>query len=327
LGQSLALPVTAMHNRNLLTVLVLLVAGLSVLASSAGLLLAGGAGPAPFTTVHGQVVQLYGQGLYRGDTLFYAAAFKGLDIVTLVVFVPALLAALLVWRRGSWRASVALTGVLSIFLYNAASLAFSAAYNPFFLVYVSLLSATFFAFTLSFATLDHRALAAQIAPGLPRRGLAVFLSLAGLAPLVLWLGDIIGALAAHRVPELLGSYTTAYTYAVDLALVVPAVYLAAALLLRRSPFAYALAATLLILLASVGIGVVATTLLQSAAGIVFSPGQLIGLIGSWIILGALALAFLAVLLRAIPAGLGRPPAHTRARGPARRSASAPRPGP
>jgi hypothetical protein len=295
-----------MHNRNAFTGLVLLVAGLGTLAASAGLLLAGGTGPAAFTTVHGQVVQLYGQGLYRSDTLFYAASFKGLDSVTLAVFVPALLAALLAWRRGSWRASVVVTGMLSVFLYNAASMAFGAAYNPFFLVYVGLLSASFFAFTLALATLDHHALAAQIAQGLPRRGLAVFLSLAGLAPLVLWLSDVIGSLAAGRVPELLGSYTTTYTYAVDLALVVPAVYLAAALLVRRSPFAYALAGTMLILLTSVGVSVVATTLAQAAVGIVFSPGQYIGLIGSWIILGALAIAFLVVLLRAMPAGVGRP---------------------
>jgi hypothetical protein len=294
-----------MRHRNALTGLVLLVAGLSVLASSAGLLLAGDTGPADFTTVHGQIVELYGQGLYRHDTLFYAATFKGLDSVTLAVFVPALLAALFVWRRGSWRAGVVLTGMLSVFLYNAASMAFGAAYNSFFLVYVGLLSASFFAFTLALATLDHRALAAQIAPGLPRRGLAVFLSVAGLAPLVLWLGDIIGSLATGRVPELLGSYTTAYTYAVDLALVVPTVYLAAGLLLRRSPYAYALAGTMLILLTSVGVSVVATTLAQTAVGIVFSPGQYVGLIGSWMILGALGVAFLVALLRAMPVGVSR----------------------
>jgi hypothetical protein len=226
------------------------------------------------------------------------------------------------WRRGSWRAGVALAGVLAVFLYNAASMAFSAAYNPLFLLYVALLGASFLAFVLSFVGLDHQGLAAGASERWPRRGLAIFLCVAGLAPLTLWLGDVVGSLAAGRVPELLGSYTTAYTYAVDLAIVVPAVYLAAYLLWRRSPLGYALAATMLVLLVSVGVGVVATTVAQTAVGIVFSTGQLIGLIGSWVVLGALAVAFTVAQLRALPDGPASARGQRPGREPARQQARA-----
>ena len=50
--------------------LVPLVGLLALAASAAGLLWSGGPGPSTFTTVHGQTVELFGQGLYRNDTLF-----------------------------------------------------------------------------------------------------------------------------------------------------------------------------------------------------------------------------------------------------------------
>jgi hypothetical protein len=309
-----------MRHRTALTWLVPLVGLLALAASGAGLFWPGGPGPSTFTTVHGQSVQLYGQGLYQKDTLFFAAAFRGLDVVTLAVFLPALLVAYWLFRRHSLRGRVLLTGVLAIFLYNGASMAFSAAYNPLFLVYVALLGSSLFAFVLAFVSIDHGTLAAQVSPQLPRRGLAIFLFVAGVAPLVLWLSDVLGPLAQGRVPELLGSYTTPYTYAVDLAIIVPSVFVAGALLLRRAPVSYTLAGAMLILLISVGVGVIATTTSQYWAGIVFSPGQLVGLIGSWIVLGLIAVAFTAALLRSLPnranssrakAGRRAAPAHVR----------------
>ena len=87
----------------------------------------------------------------------------------------------------------------------------------------------------------------------------------------------------------------------------PAVSLAAYLLLRRAPVAYALSTVMLVLLTSVGIGIVATTVAQVSIGIVFSTGQRLGLIGSWIVLGGFAVVFTAMLLRSLPdrAALGQ----------------------
>jgi hypothetical protein len=305
-----------MKPNSAITWLVPLVGLLALAASSAGLLWSGGPGPSTFTTVHGQTVELFGQGLYRSDALFFAATFKGIDVVTLAVFLPALGTAYWLYQRGSLPGSFLLTGMLAVFLYNGASMAFSAAYNPIFLVYVALLATSFFAFVLIFGSIDHQVVAGQVSSRLPRRGLVIFLCLAGLAPLVLWLSDILGALATGRVPQLLGSYTTMYTYAIDLAIVVPSVYLAAFLLLRRAPVGYLLATVMLILLASVGAGVIAATAVQLSVGITFSPGQFVGLIGSWIVLGLLAIYFTAELLRSLPKQDALPPVTASQRGSA-----------
>ncbi len=278
--------------------LVPLVTLLALLAAVGGLFTGDGSERVPFTTLHGQAVTLYGDGLYASDTVFTAGSFRGTDLVTLVVFIPLLSMSFWLYRRGSLRGGLMLAGSLGLFIYNGASMSFGAAYNSFFLVYVALLAASFYAFVLAFTSFDLPALPAAM-PAAPRRGLAVFLVIAGLAPFVLWLMDILGALAAGRVPELLASYTTVFTYAIDLAIIVPAAWLAAYFVLHRVPVGYPLACVMLFALAGVGLAVVGQTWAQLAAGITFSPGVFIGYIGSWVVLGGLGVWFIFALLRSV----------------------------
>lgn len=270
---------------------------LAAVAALGGLFWQNDGAPFAFATLHGQTPQMYGRGLYAFDTVFYAGVFKGTDLVTLAVLIPLLIIAIVLYRRGSLRGAFLLTGVLGGFLYNGLSMAFGAAYNNLFLVYVALFASSFFAFILAFTSIDLPALRGHISQRLPRRGIAIFLFLAGLAPLVLWLGDVLGALAQNRVPALLASYTTMFTYAIDLGVIVPTVYLGAVLLLRRAPLGYLLSFTMLTLLAAVGVGVVAQTVTQLRLGITYNTGQLIGLIGSWFVLGVFAIGFGLALLR------------------------------
>jgi hypothetical protein len=250
-----------------------------------------------FITVHGQTAQIYGRGVYAFDTVFTAGIFKGTDVVTLAIFIPLLIISILLYHRGSLRGAFMLTGVLAFFLYNGLSMAFSAAYNNLFLLYAALLGCSLYAFILAFTSIDLGLLAGKVSGRLPHRGMAVFLFVAGLAPLALWLGDVLGALAQGRVPVLLASYTTMFTYAIDLGVIVPTVYLAGILLLRRTSLGYMLAFVMLMLLAAVGVGVVTQTLAQTRLGIAYNTGQLIGLIGSWFILGLFAIGFCVSLLR------------------------------
>jgi hypothetical protein len=287
-----------MKQYSALTWLVPLIALLALVAALGGLFSGSGAEPVPFTTLHGQPVTLDGDGLYASDTVFSAGSFRGTDLVTLVAFTPLLLISFWLYRRGSLRGGFLLAGSLGLFVYNGASMAFGAAYNSFFLIYVALLAASFFAFILAFTSIDLSTLPAAVVSA-PRRGLAVFLFISGLAPFVLWLLDIVASLAAGRVPELLASYTTMFTYAIDLAIIVPAVWLAAYLVLRRTPLGYPLACVMLVGLAGIGLAVVGQTWAQLAAGITFGPGQFIGYIGSWIILAGLAIWCIIALLRSL----------------------------
>ena len=50
----------------------------------------GSAHPVSFTTVRGEVVDLFGAGLYRYDSVFSGAGNRGTDVVTLVIALPLL---------------------------------------------------------------------------------------------------------------------------------------------------------------------------------------------------------------------------------------------
>jgi hypothetical protein len=286
-----------MKNPPALNWLVPLVGILALIASGAGLFMQDGGSPYPFTTLHGQTVQIYGQGLYRFDTLFSGAAFRGTDAIMLFVCLPLLVLAFILYRRGSLRGRFLLTSMMVCFLYNAFHMAFSAAYNNLFIVYTAYFSASLFATILLFASFDLQALPAYFSPRLPRRGIAIFMFIAGAGPFVLWLMEILGALSKNQAPALLDSYATMVTYAFDLGIIVPAVWLSAVLLLRRQPLGYLLACPLLILCAVIGLVVLSQTVFQLNAGWTYTTGELIGFVGSWIVLGLAATYFTAAFFR------------------------------
>lgn len=288
-----------MKTSNTLTGLAWLVAALALGVTGAGLFWQDAGSPSSFTTLRGEKVEIDGQGVYRYDTLFAAAGNRGTDAAMLGVGLPLLVVSILLYRRGSRRGAVLLTSALVCFLYYGATLALGAAYNNLFLLYIALFSASLFATGLAMTSIDLPALYAHLSPQAPRRGMAAFMFVAGIVTALLWLSDIAGGLAQGRVPPILASYTTLVTYVLDLGVIVPVVLLTGVLLVRRNPLGDLLAPVMLILCALVGAAVIGQTVFQLRAGISFSPGQLIGLVSSWIIMGLFALGLAANYFRSV----------------------------
>jgi hypothetical protein len=226
---------------------------LALVTAGTGLFSQGGQGVYTFQTLHGQQVEMDGRGVYARDSLLAGAGFRGTDAVTLFVSLPLLVFFYWLARRGSPNAPIALTGILFYFLYNSASMTFSAAFNALFLVYTALFSASFFAVVLALTSLDADALAQRVQPGFPRRGVAIFLFVAGFGTLLVWTSELLPPLLAGSAPEVLGPYTTLFTHALDLAVIVPTTLLTGILLLQRKPLGCLLAAPLLILVSLVGV--------------------------------------------------------------------------
>jgi hypothetical protein len=226
------------------TLLSSLIAVLALVAAGAGLFWPSAGAPYPFTTLHGETVQIYGQGLYADDAVMKSGATRGTDAVTLLLAVPLLVVALLRYRRGSVRGALLLAGALTFFLYVYATNAVSVAFNPLFLLYVALFSLSFFAWYLMMAAIQP--LAAVFPAAMPYRGIAVFLFVCGLLTSFVWLEPIVTALLQGTPPALLGHATTMVTEAIDLALVVPGCFVAGVLLFRRDPRGVGVAVPLLV---------------------------------------------------------------------------------
>jgi hypothetical protein len=287
-----------MKTSNAVVGLSALIAVLALVAAGTGLLYEDGGSPFTFTSLRGQPVEIYGQGLYRYDTLFQGAGNKGTDMVTLFLGVPLLVLSVLLYRRGSLRGGLLLLGALTWFLYTYASYALGpVAYNELFLLYVVLFSASLFAFVLAFRSFDARALRSHFSARLPRRGPAIFMFVSALMTLVVWLIAPITALLQGEPPERLDTYTTLFTNALDLAIIVPIVILAGVLILRGDPLGYLIAFPLLVLEAFLAPMIAAQTVSQLRAGVEFPPGQIVGPIGGFATIAVVAIWVIVILLR------------------------------
>ncbi len=215
------------------------------------------------------------------------AGFRGIDIVVLLAAVPLLAYAAVRYQRGSLRGAFLLLGMTGFFLYNYASMAFGAAYNALFVVYVALFSASLFAFVLAFTAIDLARLPAHILPGMPHRGLAIFMFATGAVFILVWLVmGILLPLSQGQLPGELATYTTLVTHVLDLGVLLPTAFLAGVLLWRRRPLGYPLAMTMLVLgIFIVGLSMPAATVAQLLAGYQFEAMQVAVFIGPFLVLG------------------------------------------
>ncbi|BCX03088.1 MAG: hypothetical protein KatS3mg053_1026 [Candidatus Roseilinea sp.] len=279
-----------------LFVLSLLIALLALIAAAGGLFWPHVGEPFPFTTLRGDEIEITGRGLYAYDWAFRAPILRGTDAVMLFVATPLLVAALWAARRGGLRSRLLLTGLLGVFLYNAASVAFGVAFNPFFPVYLAYFSASLFAFVLAFSTVAQADLAAATSPRLPRRGIASFVVLASLSTGV-WLAELLPALAQGEAPASIASYTTDVTALLDLGILLPAGILGGVLLWRGRPLGVLLSCVLLTLLTLTGLSVAGQTVMMMLEGNAPSAGETALYVVPFLLLSLVAVGLLTVLLR------------------------------
>ena len=269
-------------------------------AGGAALLgLIGTAHPASFTTVRGAAVDLFGAGIYQYDSLFSGAGNRGTDVVTLLVALPLLVTSVLGCRRGSLRWQLVLTGALTYFLYVSISMAVGAVFNPVFLVYVTAFAASLWGFVLSVGGIDRNRLAGVVRL-LPRRAPAALMIISGAVTTVIWVGPVLSAQFQGTVPDRLNHYTTLVTVAIDCAVIAPAAIASGVLILRGRPWGYLMTVPLLILLALLAPLIAAQTISQLRAGVILTPGQIVGPVSGFVILAVAAVAVLWSLLRRIP---------------------------
>lgn len=287
-----------------------IVAGvLALVAALAGIVLSGGDGPATVTTWRGQEVEIYGTGLYRDSSTFTGAGARGTDLVTLLVGLPLLAAALLLHRRGSLRGGLLLAGALTWLVYVYGGYALGAiAWSDLFLMHVAIFAASLWALVLLLTTADLPAVAARLEPGVPRRGLAAFLIAAGVVTAAIWLIEPIVAAVSGDLPPSLGVSATLFTTGLDTAVIAPATWIAGALVWRGRAAGYLAAAPILVLAAMLAPMIAAQTAFQLDAGVTFTTAELVGPLGGFLVLAGVAIALLARALRDVSdvTGLPRP---------------------
>lgn len=256
-----------MKFKKAVTLLTSVIIVLALIASAYGVFSSGGQGKFQFKSLHGETVQIYGKGLYKNESVSMASQAIAQDIVTLCLGIPLLIAALILSQKGTLKARLLLTGMLGYFLYTYISYSFLAMYNSLFIIYVVLMSSSFFAFTLAMMSFDMHNISSCFSSKLPARFIGGVLIFIAVAVGLMWLKRIMTPLSAGTVPDGLEHYTTLVIQALDLGFVLPAGILSGVLLIKRNAFGYLLSSVIIVKEAALLTVIVAMLIAQKSAGV------------------------------------------------------------
>jgi hypothetical protein len=239
------------------------------------------------TNQFGDMIKMYGAGIYAYDSYLKAPIFIGTDICILVVLVPMLLKAYLQNNKEASDISrLRLLSVYAVAFYYAASISFGVSYNQFLLLYIALFTATLFGIFVLLRRITIIQLQFQATKGIYR-----FLMLSGIALIIAWLPDIIPTLINKTSLPLIEIYTTEITYILDMGIIAPLCLVSIYLLKRKDSLGTVLLAILFKACMIVGIMMIPQTICQVLSGFVLPLPVLLTKSGSFVLLGGFAIYF------------------------------------
>ncbi|PVU83048.1 hypothetical protein DDP54_08580 [Cellulomonas sp. WB94] len=206
-------------------------------------------------------------GIYGRETASFIDQAIAQDVVNVAIAAPAtLLLAWLAWR-GSMRAGLLWTGVLTFTAYNYAIYTMSIHVGPLFLAWVAVLGLTFWSLVGGLRALRPTVVAADLAPA-PRRVVGWYLVVVAAVFTLLWLSDVVPAMIEGRIPA--GALDLALpsnpVHVLDLAIFLPAVIAIGRLVLLRRPAGLMLAPAAVVFLVMTGLPILVTPFVTAARG-------------------------------------------------------------
>lgn len=241
------------------------------------------------TNQYGDIVKIFGNGIYAHDSYFKAPILIGSDLTMLFLVVPMMIIALIAEiKNRTMKSKLFLTALTATVFYYAASIAFGVTYNSLLLAYIALFSCSLFALIIlvkNISTVDLRKIQKW---NLPSKGLSVFLLLTGIALFIAWLPDIIISLLNGKSLTLIEIYTTEITYVLDMGILSPLMFICLFLLKKKDGLGDIVLAIILLLCSIIGVMLPIQTLFQALAGIEIPVPALITKIGIFVVLAAFA---------------------------------------
>lgn len=292
-----------MKNQRAISILVFVITIFSIMATSYAIFSNQGVGEYKYISIFGDTVLIYGKGLYKHDSVSMAAQAIAQDYVTLFFGVPLLVFSLYLYRKGLLKGHLLLTGTLGYFLYTYVSYSFLSMYNSMFLVYVILMSASFFAFLLAMMSYEIAKLPLFFKEKLPVRLIGGFLLFASFIFGMMWLGKVVQPLINHTSTEGIDHYTTLVIQALDLGFVVPVGIVSGLLLIKRKPFGYLLSSVIIIKDITLITALSAMIFLQIRAGVEVS----LAVIGLVLLLNIFVIYLLVTILKNVNEVSGNTP--------------------
>jgi hypothetical protein len=239
------------------------------------------------TNQYGDMVKIYGNGIYAYDSFLKAPILIGTDICILFVLVP-----LFIWtlycdmKQESNKSKLKLMSVYGAVLYYASSISFGVTFNKFHLLYIALFSITLFGMFSTMRKIKIEEINFKLT-----RGISAFLIITGIALVVAWLPDIIPTIISGNTLSLIEVYTTEITYVLDMGIIGPLCIVCLILLKRKDKLGVVILAVLLKTCIIVAIMMITQTICQIESGYEIVLPVLITKSGSFFVLGTFAFIF------------------------------------
>jgi hypothetical protein len=212
-----------------------------LIASLCGIVSDDGGRPYSFSSVRGEGVDIYGgDGLYRYDTVYKAAMFRGFDWANLVVVLPLFVVGIGLHRQGKAKGQLLLAALFTYLAYIYAIGVMGNAFNAMFLVWTVLFSLGAFGLYLTLTRMDVTAFRGSIKEDFPRRGLAVYVLAVGAILLVQYLSEIVTAYGTATPPASLDHYTTLELASLELGVMIPLHFIGGIALWKEKAWGYLL---------------------------------------------------------------------------------------
>lgn len=261
-----------MKQKATITILVLCIAVFGIIASASGIFSGSGAGEYEYKSIRGQLVTIYGKGLYQHMSADVAVQGIAQDYVTLFIAIPLLIFALFRAFNGTTKSTLFLAGVLNYFLLTYLFYLNMAMFNKMFLVYVVLTGTSFFAFILTLLSIDVNKLSMLFSKALPHKFIGSFLIFTASCIALLWLGVVVPPLLDNTiVPAAVEHYTTLTVQGFDLSIFLPINFLAGVLLIKRQKFGYLMASVSLVFLSLLMTALIAKIIAMALVGVNVIP--------------------------------------------------------
>ena len=215
------------------------------------------------------LIGLFAPAIYRDPGILMPQNL-GTDLVTLLVGIPLLVAGLVMSMRGSLRGRLLWLAALGYLVYAYGMYALSVRWNELFLAYVALFGASLYALIVGLVETDAaRVHAALLSRDPPVRSVATFLIVVTVLVAFVWLAEEVQALLSGTMPPSVAQFETPTNsvHVFDLGVVLPAMIVAAVMLLRGRPWGYVLAGMLLVKATTIGLWVLAMIWFSAQEGI------------------------------------------------------------
>lgn len=239
-----------------------------------------------FINQYGDVVNIYGYGIYAFDTYLQASVSIGTDICILFVLIPVFIYTYVLYKKSNDSiAQLKLISVYAVALYYAASICFGLTYNQLFLVYMALFMCSLFGMLKHIKNITWKKVIQ------PTKGIKVFLILCGIALIVAWLPDIISSLVNGKSLSIIGIYTTCVTYIIDMGIISPLFFICLYWLCKKEPLGTLLLGLLLKIGIIIGLMMIPQTIVEMIFGIDLPLPMLLTKSGSFLLLAGFAIYF------------------------------------